>query len=218
MSCRNERKWRMSGLSWQFQICTPLSGLKPSNGCLCGQLRSNPAKCNIASFCTYHIYMYEHVIIINLCLLSSGAEHSYDLPPLVKGFNNHINHLIHSRLLLHNINAFPQRNSPSIFVRQNFPITRVSMAKAERRYKPYTPSVVCTYVQYIHTYIHAAGTDQGKPRGRVTSYQSVISKGLVLRMHVVMSPPLSPNEQRTLAGNRELYAKRPKDKAILSRL
>lgn len=53
-----------------------------------------------------HIYMYEHVIIINLCLLSSGAEHSYDLPPLVKGFNNHINHLIHSRLLLHNINAF----------------------------------------------------------------------------------------------------------------
>lgn len=84
-----------------------------------------------------------------------------------------------------------------------------------------TPSVVCTYVQYIHTYIHAAGTDQGKPRGRVTSYQSVISKGLVisaLRMHVVMSPPLSPKEQRTLAGNRELYAKRPKDKAILSRL
>lgn len=176
--------------------------------------------------------MHEHGIITNLCLLSSGAEHSYDLPPLVKGFNNHINHLIHRRLLLHNINAFPQRNSPSLFVRQNFPITRVSMTtKVEGRYKSYTQSIVCTstyykhkYICTIHTYIyrvHAAGTDQGKPRGPVTSYQSVISKGLVisaLRMHVVMSPPLSPNEQGTLAGNRELYAKRSKDKAILSRL
>lgn len=121
-------------------------------------------------------------------------------------------------ILMHSI---PPKKLTKYFSSPNFPITRVSMAKAERRYKPYTPSVVCTYVQYIHTYIHAAGTDQGKPRGRVTSYQSVISKDLVisaLRMHVVMSPPLSPNEQRTLAGNRELYAKRPKDKAILSRL
>lgn len=164
--------------------------------------------------------MYEHVITINLCLLSSGAEHSYDLPPLVKGFNNHSNHLIHSRLLLHNINAFhsPKETHQVFLFAKTSLLLELSMAKAERRYKPYTPSIVCTYVQYIHTYIHA---DQGKPRERVTSYQSVISKGLVisaLRMHVVMSPPLSPNEQRTLAGNRELYAKRPKDKAILSRL
>ena len=66
-----------------------------------------------------YIYTYVHVIINNLCL-------SYDPAPCQRIQQPHY-HLLHSRLLLHNINAFPQRNPPSIFVRQNFPITRVSI-------------------------------------------------------------------------------------------